>query len=145
MTKTKIIHPNYGIVRAGVINAFRFLRNRGIVARTNYMCCTTCASFGLAQIALEKGKKGFAYYHGQDIEGFKEDGCVYIGFGGTKDWYDDELMNRDREKPFSFPERGLTDNEAGELVARVLREQSDLVISWRDPERKIRVSGRRRR
>ena len=47
----KKIHPNYEAVYDGIKEAFRELRKHGLVARMDYMCCGSCASFGLAKDA----------------------------------------------------------------------------------------------
>jgi hypothetical protein len=64
---------------------FKALRSEGLVARQNFKCCGTCASYDLGLVLEEKtDKKGCAYYHQQDTPGINR-GYVYIGYGGRPD------------------------------------------------------------
>ena len=54
-------------IRKGVVEGFRRLQTMGVIARRNFRCCSTCASYELGQ-ALEqkKGKWGYVYWHHQN-------------------------------------------------------------------------------
>jgi hypothetical protein len=66
--------------------AFRSLNRKGIIARQNFSCCSTCGHY---EMGLElKGPRrrrmtGYAFYHIQDTESAVEGGGVYIKFGAT--------------------------------------------------------------
>lgn len=63
-------------IRAKLKLAFAALREQGYAAKENFLCCQSC---GGAAIDL-KGKKGGVFWHGQDDEGLKEHGSLYISF-----------------------------------------------------------------
>ena len=64
--------------------AFQELRKRGIYARANYQCCTSC---GCAAIAndIPKDSRGWAFYHRQDDERRREGRSFYLTFGSNDD------------------------------------------------------------
>ena len=75
--------------------AFSLMRAAGLLARMNYACCGTCASYALGKKAAETRRAnaaahpsgssilpfGFAYYHQQDTVGLGEGEDLCIGFG----------------------------------------------------------------
>lgn len=78
------VHKDSRKIRSRVIKAFNYLReNESMVTEINFLCCGSCASGTLADIA-GNGFKGFAYYHGQDNDALNKEGRVYIGHGPNK-------------------------------------------------------------
>lgn len=79
---------NWGaLVRELLIGSvFPALRKQKLYARANFMCCGSCAAYGLGQdmeaAALKgKAKDGAVYWHNQDDESLRQRGYVYLGFG----------------------------------------------------------------
>ena len=87
----------FQIVKDEVIKpAFAKLRKRGYIARMNYLCCGTCLSYGLSEIAEKKGKKGYLGWHRQDTEKADRLGYIHIGYGVDKNqWIDEETLAKD--------------------------------------------------
>lgn len=71
-----------GAYTSRAIAAFEELNANGVVARTNFSCCGTCAS---GEIWEERDDsrhwQGYAYFHQQDTDGLVENGETYIGYG----------------------------------------------------------------
>lgn len=68
-----------------IAKAFRSLRKKGVLARTNFSCCTTCGNFEMdrdATALAEDGEPiiGYAFYHGQDNDNLNEGGGCHIGY-----------------------------------------------------------------
>lgn len=61
--------------------AFKDLRAKGYICRMNFLCCGTCASYELSNMAEERGKIGMVYWHKQDQERMIENRSVYFGYG----------------------------------------------------------------
>jgi hypothetical protein len=66
--------------------AFGALRGRGIVARHDYSCCSTCGSAEIRDemaAAMRAGEPadGFAFYHWQDTEDAPATGRLALSFG----------------------------------------------------------------
>ena len=79
----------YSEIREKLLAAFSDLRRQGIIARADYMCCGSCATYNLlleAERRSDKGKvvKGIAYWHKQDEESFRKSGMLFIGYSGVK-------------------------------------------------------------
>lgn len=70
-----------------VLKAMRKLEKHGVVARPNYLCCTTCASSALAWDSEMMGVQGGVYWHRQNEEGLRKGDDLNIGFVGAG--YDD--------------------------------------------------------
>ncbi len=66
----------YETTRRKVRRAFAALREQGIKAKENHLCCTTCATDDMSPV----GRRGGVYWHGQNDDNFREDGELYIGF-----------------------------------------------------------------
>lgn len=66
-----------------VVRAFRKLQKQGILARANYLCCTSCASASLAKEAKQTGAKGGVYWHAQDEEALRQESELHLGFVGA--------------------------------------------------------------
>lgn len=107
--------------RQRVLEAFRQLRRKGIVARANYLCCTSCASYALHETAKQRPKAiGYAYWHQQNEEEMWRSGELYIGFAAVDD-----------EDPAHM--------EIGQRVVAELKKQG-LEVEWpEDPDIKIKV------
>lgn len=108
-----------------LLEAFMLMRDSGLKARQNHLCCSTCASTDLHQKVVEEGEHGslgYAFYHEQDAEGLKRDRAVYIGFGSvTGDDADDE--------------------EIGHIVASSARA-AGLTVEWNEsPHTKVLLKG----
>ena len=67
---------------------FKELRKKDFIARMNYMCCSTCASYNI-ESALNKNlnKKYGAFFHRQTTEHYNESGLLYIYFFGDTDLF----------------------------------------------------------
>ena len=66
--------------------AFKLIRKQKIIARQNFSCCGSCASYDIGASITEKrnlGKKlpiGAVFYSRQGEEQFKRTGKVYLNF-----------------------------------------------------------------
>jgi hypothetical protein len=89
---------------------FPQLRKKGFIARMNFSCCSTCASYELAEVAREKKKDDIVFYHQQDEETFKTRGKVYLRF-------------------FSMKKDGPHDLETGKIIAECAK-QVGLKVDW---------------
>ena len=111
--------------RTKVKEAFKILRKNQIMARGNYLCCSTCAGYALAEsldkMPTEKAEKkiGFAYWHRQDEEHFQKRGDLYIRYGGI-----------DTQK---YPNRcdviGWSTKQIGEAI-KIAMEGVGLEVEW---------------
>jgi hypothetical protein len=63
---------------------FRALRKMGLVARQNFLCCSTCACAELYD-RLTDDKIGAVYYHQQDAARMREQGTLCIRYSGNED------------------------------------------------------------
>ena len=95
--------------------AFRAMRKAGLVARQNFSCCGTCASYeircGIDDMPLSRQSKvlGIAFYHRQDAA---------------------HMNQRDFDGMYlSFGEGGLPSVEVGHLVLSCLR-QAGIAAEW---------------
>jgi hypothetical protein len=66
--------------------AFRALRKHGLIARQNFMCCSSCACSQIANDAeklVDKGQKiaGGVFYHKQDGDNLRDGREFYVRFG----------------------------------------------------------------
>jgi len=71
-------------------NAFKEMRKQGLITRQNYLCCQTCAGYGITTDVVEMIKngrkkkediKGCVFYHHQDNELLKRNHSFYLAFG----------------------------------------------------------------
>lgn len=70
--------------------AFAALEARGIVARQNFSCCSTC---GVAEIGDEIAEaecrgdrvRGYAFYHAQDADGAVDGGGLYLNYDSIEE------------------------------------------------------------
>lgn len=74
--KEKFTEDELKETRKKVLSAFKSLRKYKIRARSNFLCCGPCASYGIDLT----DKIGGVWWHGQDEDCFRETGCLYIGF-----------------------------------------------------------------
>ena len=100
--------------------AFAIMRNFGLIAKQNYLCCQSCGCFGMATLANElkdKGKEpiGYAFYHNQDKANMVKSGKFYIAYGGF-----------DTTKYGKF---GLDDKTVGEKIMKALK-LLDIEAEW---------------
>ena len=61
--------------------AFASLNKRGIFARQNFTCCSSCGHGEAYGAAEERKARGYAFYHQQDTESAMEGHGLYIAFG----------------------------------------------------------------
>jgi hypothetical protein len=84
--------PSYTVSRAvedmkvRLNRAFAALRRQGLIARQNYLCCSSCAGYSITEDAVKrvgKGKKvnGCVFYHRQDTERFLEGNTLFLAYG----------------------------------------------------------------
>lgn len=83
MIDREIVRKN----RTLVLEVFKDLRKLGFVAKANYLCCSSCAGYAIAE---EVGKmteeeaaelKGCVYWHQQDEESIKNVGLLDLRYG----------------------------------------------------------------
>ncbi len=71
-------------IKLKIASAFRVVRKKGILARSNFMCCSGCAGSELSIMAHKKsGSIGYVFYHSQDNERLLKSGKVHIGFSSS--------------------------------------------------------------
>ena len=111
--------------------AFKDLRKEDkLLARMNFLCCSTCAGYELATIATnlyEKGKKvnGCVFWNRQSHRTFLEKGKLSLQYGPLH-----------TEK---FGVIGLDTKEVGKIVCKKL-EKYGIKYEWNgDPDRTILV------
>jgi hypothetical protein len=68
-----------------IAKAFATLRKQGVLARMDFLCCSTCGHDAmdrdaLAMVANGRRIKGYAFYHAQDAQVLEEHGKVHIGY-----------------------------------------------------------------
>jgi hypothetical protein len=77
MPENRSSTDNGAATRRLITRAFRNLRSRGFFAKQNWYCCQSC---GCA--ALPVGTTRWAFYHAQDADSLREDGSVFLSWGG---------------------------------------------------------------
>ena len=92
-------------------NAFKAMREQGLLARQNFSCCGGCAGYSLVRMAVKKKQKGVevkgcAFYHAQDNQNKRDGDNFYIGYGPLD--------------TTEFGTIGLTDVEVGKIVVECL-------------------------
>ena len=79
-------HPSYQPTKDIIKNkVFPELRNHGFLARMNFSCCASCASYELAQALKTSKKTRVVFYHRQTEETFKSQGYAYFYYFGEDD------------------------------------------------------------
>lgn len=88
--------------RQKLSEAFSLLRQQGILAEQDYLCCMSCGCAAMEDTAKKKSLKnkkwpaGYAFYHAQDTETLEKHGTVPIRYGS---FYND----KDKLRKGSFP------------------------------------------
>ena len=77
-------------VRKNEVNElFKKLRKAGYIARQNFACCSSCASYELGELCESKGipedSRKVVYYHRQDTDRFWKTGKLFLGWSGNGD------------------------------------------------------------
>jgi len=107
----KIQHSNYSKVKDIIKNKlFPSLRDKGFIARMNFSCCSTCASYELSQVAKIQEKDQIVFYHNQDAKIFRERGYVYLRF-------------------FSMNDKSVSDIKVGQIISETAKE-CGLIVEW---------------
>ncbi len=105
-------------------NAFKEMRKKGLVARQNYLCCQTCAGYGITTDTakrIKEGKvkkedvKGCVFYHHQDTEGLRKHHSLYLAYG-PMDSEESGLI-------------GLEETQVGAIVCECLKN-NELEYEW---------------
>ena len=119
-------HENYDKYKPLLKIAFKELRKQGIIAKMNFMCCSTCAGAAIATylegLCEEKRDKikGCAYWHKQSESSFKENGMIYIQYGIV-----------DTE----YGEIGLPTIKVGKMIVNTLKKHN-IPVKWNGDENK---------
>lgn len=74
------MHKDARKIKSRIRGAFKKLEGEHIIARANFSCCGSCASFELGTLIDECKYDGYAYYHAQDNDSLNECGNVFIGY-----------------------------------------------------------------
>lgn len=76
-----IVENRYQTVRAALKEIFKELRKEKVIAKMNYKCCMSCASYAIGE-DLDKRTDmiGTVYWHRQDEDGFKERGKLMLRY-----------------------------------------------------------------
>jgi hypothetical protein len=90
-----------------LINAFKELRTKGILALHGWTCCQTCGRAEAKECIAELSMKGSVFYHAQAQDSALQDGELCLNFFGLS----------------------LTDLEVGMAAADVLRKHG-LDVHW---------------
>jgi hypothetical protein len=121
MRSSSQISPNYGVVKAKLLESFKQMRKRHkFICRSNFWCCSSCAGYDItikAEEMLDKKKvvNGCVFWHKQDEERFKSHGSLYLAFG---------QMNSTK-----YGVIGFSDEEVGKLVCECL-SKNGLEYEW---------------
>lgn len=111
--------------RIKLTEAFHQLRKMGFLARQNFRCCQSCASYELGEIAssmtdFKKSKyAGTVFYHHQDNTGFNECGKMYLAFGHYFDEDDASTESAGRKILDVLKENGLNVEWDGSAHTRI--------------------------
>jgi hypothetical protein len=70
---------------------FAFMSERGIIAKENFQCCTTCGCAAIEDAIKEDGHEfhGWCFYHAQDDEDRARGNSFYLTYGSVNN-NDDE-------------------------------------------------------
>ena len=109
--------------RTKLTEAFKLLRKEGLVAKQNFACCGSCASYEIGEQARLKAKKvgkfpkGSVFYNRQSTQSMYQTGTVYISYGCF------ETRNGNKRKEC------FDDVEIGEMIVDRMCEVG-LVTEW---------------
>jgi hypothetical protein len=112
---------DYEEKRKKLIQAFKALRKQGFIARADYLCCSSCAGYAIAEKVSKMTKekvakvKGCVFWHHQDEQNFWSNGHLYLAYG--------ELNSTTHGKV------GLPTKEEGMIVVKELENQG-LKVEW---------------
>ena len=124
----KVSYGQVAEIRHRVQAAFGELRKIGFIARSNFSCCMSCATYELSEIAEKKQRNRVAYWHHQDETRFKKDGALCIRY-----FY---LPSKEIEGDTTSLE-----TQTGEQIAAALRK-AGLNVDWNgNPDTIIEVTG----
>jgi hypothetical protein len=107
--------------RGMLVKAMEDLRKEGLIARSNFMCCQTCAGYDIAQkvsdmTTEEAGKvNGCVYWHRQDEDDLRERGALYLAYGPLETTRHGTI--------------GLPTEVVGRMVVKAL-EARGLTVKW---------------
>jgi hypothetical protein len=68
-----------------VHKVFPALRRKGILARSNFLCCQSCAGYDLATQATKKNSLGYVFWHNQDEERIWGSGELMLAYTGSEE------------------------------------------------------------
>lgn len=73
---------------------FAFMGERGIIAKENFQCCTTCGCAAIEDTIKEDGREfyGWCFYHAQDNEDRAHGDSFYLTYGSVNN--DDEMAKK---------------------------------------------------
>ncbi len=106
--------------------AFKDMRKAGLLARQNYLCCGSCAGYGIAGIFQERVDKdekmlekikGSVFYHHQDTENLNNPNTesFYLRYGKISTSKNNETA--------------LSTEEVGKIITEILTKHG-IVCSW---------------
>jgi hypothetical protein len=85
-------------LREKLILAFKDIRKLGIVARVNFKCCNSCASYDIWEMTRKNYKKkpkiGYVFWHKQNEEDLQRRGVLHLAYGTFNDFDDRDVSPR---------------------------------------------------
>ena len=105
-------------MRQKLSEAFKALNEQNILAKENFTCCTTCASYECGEITKENGHIGFVYWHNQNDPDIERNGEVLLGFSALKDG-DDLDLEIGSKVVAAIKEAGLDTNWNGDTSKKI--------------------------
>ncbi len=102
--------------RGKLTDAFKLLRKEGLIAKQNFSCCGSCATYEIGEQAKKRAKKfgkfpkGYVQYNRQSTEGIETFGSVNISYGA---FYSRNDIRR---------KECFTDLEIGRLIEAKMKE-----------------------
>jgi len=96
-----------------LLDAFKELRKEEkFIARANFMCCQSCASYDIWESArknyFKSRKRGYVYWHRQDEDDFWRSGTMFLAYGSfneEKDEVEDDEVQM--KSPLSCKDVGV--------------------------------------
>jgi hypothetical protein len=102
-----------------IVSAFAELRQeQHIIAKCNYLCCSSCGCYGIGEQAGKMSRKrydklgGSIFFHRQDYNGFMEDGSLMIRFDGENE----VTQYKDENGDYQIPKEALGHEMLAKLV-----------------------------
>lgn len=121
-------HPDYKKLKPLIGKAFKQLRQLGIIARQNFMCCNSCAGNDIGnyieKLSDNKRKKirGMVYFCRQGETSFKETGDLYLQYC-------------DRSTNARPDDVDLSTKEVGKLICSVFKKLN-IPYNWNGDDNK---------